>query len=83
MSKIAGASKTLGEIAEKGTIAGIVMEAVEAGKHIASGNATWKDGVTIGAAVLGGVAMYTGVGEVAVGIGTVAWDIYKLITEKK
>ena len=83
MSKIAGAGETLGKIAEKGTIAGIAISVADAGKNILSGNGTWKDGVTLGVAALTGVAMATGVGEVAVGVAAIAWDVYNVISSKK
>lgn len=83
MSKIKGAGEVLGDIAEKGTVAGIVISVADAGRNILSGNGTWRDGVTLGVAALTGVAMYTGVGEVAIGIGAIAWDIYNAFSGKK
>jgi hypothetical protein len=79
MSKIAGAGKTLGKIAEKGTMAGIVISVVSAGRNIMSGNGTWRDGVTLGVAGLTSLAMATGVGEVAIGVAAVAWDIWDTV----
>jgi RHS repeat-associated protein len=80
MSKIVGAGEMLGKIAEKGTIAGLVISVADAGHNILSGKGTWKDGVTLGIAAATGVAMATGVGELVVGIGAIGWDIYNMIS---
>jgi hypothetical protein len=52
-----------------------------AGSNILSGKGTWRDGVTIGVAALSGAAMATGIGEIAVGIGGIGWDIYNAFTK--
>ncbi|HEY5462639.1 MAG TPA: hypothetical protein VIJ95_05225, partial [Hanamia sp.] len=81
MSEIGGASKTLAKMADGATVAGIVVAVTTAGTHILSGNGTWRDGVTLGVAGLTGIAMATGVGEVAVGIGAIGWDIWNAVTQ--
>jgi hypothetical protein len=81
LSKIAGAAEELGGIAEKGTVAGIAVAVADAGSNILSGKGTWRDGVTLGVAALSGIAMATGVGELAIGIGAIGWDIYNTVTK--
>jgi hypothetical protein len=44
---------------------------------------SWRDGVTLGVAAFSGIAMTTGVGEIAVGIGAIGWDIVNAMTDKK
>ena len=83
LSKIAGASEVLVDIGERATIAGIAISVMDAGGHILSGNGTWRDGVTLVGALFTAVALGTGVGEIVVGVGVVAWDICNIATSPK
>jgi RHS repeat-associated protein len=83
MSTIKGAGEVVGEIADHATIVGIGISVVSAGDHILQGNGTWRDGVTLLGAALTGIAMATGVGEIAVGIAVIGWDIYEAIEDNK
>ena len=59
----------------------LVVSVADAGSNILSGKGTWKDAVTLGVAGLTGAAMATGVGEVAMAIVGVGWDLFNMLSK--
>lgn len=77
----AAACAALGQVARGVGVAATAYETVNSVVNVANGKGTWKDAVTIGLGVATGVAMATGVGEVAVGVASIALGAYRLFSD--
>ncbi len=85
LDKAAGLATQGLKAASKGaTIVGLAISAVNIGAKLLNGESlSGRDYVTLGVGIATGIAMATGVGEVAVGIASVALDLYNLFNPEK